>query len=128
MGSMPIQVTKKGSVSSKDDFPFAEDDALRHVCNLFADVMETNEACNGDEDANGCPLWPKFVIPCFTEHKIEGQIYRAHPSYRDTGPWHDWVMVQYYDSMKREFFNVAGQIMFFIDIRESIIPFMLRDR
>ena len=48
--------TKKGSVSSVDDFPFAEADALRHVCNLFADAMESNEACNGDEDANGCPL------------------------------------------------------------------------
>jgi hypothetical protein len=36
--------------------------------------MEDNDACDG-EDGNGDPLWPEIVIPCFTEHKIEGQIY-----------------------------------------------------
>jgi hypothetical protein len=66
------------------------------------------------------------VIPCFTEHKIEGQIYRAHPSYRDTGPWHDWVLVEYYDAHKRDFFNVVGEIMFFVDLCENVIPFMLQ--
>jgi hypothetical protein len=118
--------TTKGSVESEDDCPFPESDALRHACHLFADVMEEMEAWNGDENADGDPLWPEFSIPCFTEYKIEGQIYRAHPSYRDTGPWHDWVMVEYYDSEKRQFFNVAGQIMFFVDLRENVIPFMLQ--
>jgi hypothetical protein len=115
---------KIGSVEDEEDaWPFPPRDSLQFACNLFANVMEDNDACNG-ENANGDPLWPEIVIPCFTEHKIEGQIYRAHPSYRDTGPWHDWVTVEYYDPQERAFFNVIGQIMFFVDLRENVIPFM----
>lgn len=106
-----------------DDWPLPPADSLKFALNLFVDAMENNDACDG-ENANGDPVWPEFVITCFTEHKIEGQIYRAHPSYRDTGPWHDWVLVEYYDARKRGFFNVVGEIMFFVDLRENVIPFM----
>ena len=78
-----------GSVEDEDDGPFPKADSLQYACNLFANVMQENDACDG-ENVDGDPLWPEIVIPCFTEHYIEGQIYRAHPSYRDTGPWHDW--------------------------------------
>jgi hypothetical protein len=115
---------KVGSLSDEeDDRSFPKPDSLQFACNLFASVMEANDACDG-ENSNGDPLWPEIVIPCFTEHKIGGQMYRAHPSYRDTGPWHDWVLVEYYDRRKRSFFNVLGQIMFFVDLRENIIPFL----
>ena len=75
---------------------------MQFACNLFASVMEDNDACDG-ENANGDSLWPEIVIPCFTEHKIEGQIYRAHPSYHGKGPWYDWVLVEYIDHEKRLF-------------------------
>jgi hypothetical protein len=66
---------KIGSVEDEEDaWPFPPRDSLQFACNLFANVMEDNDACNG-ENANGDPLWPEIVIPCFTEHKIEGQIY-----------------------------------------------------
>jgi hypothetical protein len=106
-----------------DDWPLPPADSLKFACNLFVDVMENNDACDG-ENANGDPVWPEIVIPCFTEHKIQGQIYRAHPSYRETGPWHDWVLVEYYDARRRGFFNLVGEIMFFVDLREKVIPFM----
>jgi hypothetical protein len=58
----------------EDDWPFPKPDSLQFACNLFASVMEENDACDG-ENANSDPLWPEIVIPCFTEHKIDGQIY-----------------------------------------------------
>jgi hypothetical protein len=115
---------KVGSIKDEeDDWPFPKPDSMQFACNLFASVMEDNDACNG-ENANGDPLWPEIVIPCFMGHKIEGQIYRAHPSYRGKGPWHDWVLVEYFDHEKRTFFNVLGEIMFFVDLRDNVIPFM----
>jgi len=34
-------------------------------------------------------------IKIFCEYKREGIRYRAHPNFRQLGPWHDWVMVTY---------------------------------
>jgi hypothetical protein len=31
----------------------------------------------------------------FTECKVGGVLYRAHPFYRSDKPWHDWVMIRY---------------------------------
>jgi hypothetical protein len=74
-------------------------------------MEETNDACNEGENADAAcgPPWPEIVIsPCFAEHKIEGQIYQAHPFlYHDTGPWHDWVMKDCNDAKKREFFSMS---------------------
>jgi hypothetical protein len=66
---------RKGSVLIDDnDGPFPKAETLQYVCNLFANAMEDDDACEG-ENADSDPLWPEIVIPCFTEHKIEGQIY-----------------------------------------------------
>jgi heat shock protein HspQ len=46
-----------------------------------------------------------------------GQIYKAHPLHCDTRPWYDWVMIEYFDAKKKEFFNVLhGETMFFVDL------------
>jgi len=34
-------------------------------------------------------------IICFTEHKRNGSIFRAHPSYHSTLPWHDWAVFEW---------------------------------
>jgi hypothetical protein len=99
-----------GSLKDEDVGPFPTKAAsfLQYACNLFlANVMEEYDAFDG-ENADGDLLWPEIVIPCFTENKIEGQIYRAHPSYTLTlaGPWHDWLwwvmIIEYYDDAKKQ--------------------------
>lgn len=60
-------------------------------------------------------------VKAFLESLVERISYQCrHQSDRN----HDWVNVEYYDPQKREFFEVVGQIMFFVDIREPVIPFM----
>ena len=35
------------------------------------------------------------LIDVFSEFVKDGSIYRAHQNFRQTGPWHDWVMVRW---------------------------------
>jgi hypothetical protein len=36
-------------------------------------------------------------------------------------------MIEYYDAKKQEFFNVTGEIIFFVDLHADVIPpFMLQ--
>ena len=35
------------------------------------------------------------VLPIYTEHKRNGQIFRSHPNFRQEGPWRDWVLVDW---------------------------------
>jgi hypothetical protein len=37
------------------------------------------------------------VLPVFTEHKRDGVMFRGHPNHRGTGPWQDWVQVDWDD-------------------------------
>ncbi len=34
-------------------------------------------------------------LQIYTEHNREGVMFRAHPNYRGTGPWKDWVIVDW---------------------------------
>jgi len=35
------------------------------------------------------------VVDCYTEYRRDGTIFRAHPNYRSSGPWYDWVMINF---------------------------------
>lgn len=37
----------------------------------------------------------EYSLPFFTEYNRAGTVFRCHPSYRDLGPWFDWVMVRW---------------------------------
>lgn len=37
------------------------------------------------------------ALPVFTEHKRDGVMFRGHPNHRGTGPWQDWVQVDWDD-------------------------------
>ena len=40
-------------------------------------------------------------VQLFTEYKTDDNIFRAHPNYRDKGPWHDWVLVRWIGNARR---------------------------
>ena len=44
----------------------------------------------------------------FTECKIGGVVYRAHPCYRNEKAWHDWVMVRYSRGEDGKTYREAG--------------------
>ena len=48
-----------------------------------------------------------------TEHKRDGHIFRAHPSYRGGDPWNDWVMVNWGDEGEH-----PCEIWCFIDLNQ----------
>ena len=37
----------------------------------------------------------KNPLQVFTEHKRDGITFRGHPNYRGTGPWKDWVLINW---------------------------------
>ena len=70
----------------------------------------------------GPPDHPKdLTIPLYTEHKVEGRLYRAHPAYRGTTPRYDWVRVSFYDQDRQEFFLNTARILIFVDLRLPIV-------
>ena len=40
-------------------------------------------------------LLPNGELEIFTEHTRDGTIFRGHPNYRGSGPWRDWVLVDW---------------------------------
>ena len=41
------------------------------------------------------PQLMSLEVMLVTEYNREGVVFRAHPSYRNKLPWHDWVMIRY---------------------------------
>jgi hypothetical protein len=53
-----------------------------------------------ERNVSRIPEWPSddsdvVDLHCWTEYIRCGVPFRAHPNYRQTGPWYDWVMVKY---------------------------------
>ena len=42
-------------------------------------------------------LLPNGKLEIFAEHTRDGTIFRGHPNYRGSGPWRDWVLVDWGD-------------------------------
>ena len=40
-----------------------------------------------------CPVGQTTTVQEFTEYKQNDEIFRAHPNYRQKGPWNDWAMI-----------------------------------
>ena len=55
-----------------------------------------------------------FPLRIFTEHHRDGQIFRAHPNYRQLGHWNDWVLVDWGGRAKQ-----PCQIWGFIDLSNA---------
>jgi len=43
------------------------------------------------------PTFDADHITCYTEYKICGIIFRAHPSYRSSQEWYDWAYIKFYN-------------------------------
>jgi hypothetical protein len=53
----------------------------------------------------------KKTLPFCAEHSRGGQIFRAHPNYKGTGVWRDWVMIKWEDG------SLPAQIWGYIDLK-----------
>jgi hypothetical protein len=52
----------------------------------------------------------KKTLPFCAEHSRGGQIFRAHPNYKGTGVWRDWVMIKWENG------SLPAQIWGYIDL------------
>jgi hypothetical protein len=53
-------------------------------------------------------------IECYTEMKVkEGPMYRAHPNYRNEGPWQDWANISFGRDEQGVFQMVPSRILLF---------------
>ena len=67
------------------------------------------------------------TFECFTEHKREGQIFRAHPNYRKEGAWYDWAQVAFAPDEDLDTVvttKYPSQIWLFVDLSA---PIMIHD-
>jgi hypothetical protein len=56
----------------------------------------------------------RHSIECYTEMKVkEGPTYRAHPNYRNEGPWQDWANVSFGQNEQGVFQMVPSRILLF---------------
>ena len=64
------------------------------------------------------------TINCFTEHKVNGRIFRADCSYRGGEAWFDWVSVIWEtdDERKIEVFAKIHICLLTADIKSMILP------
>ena len=62
-------------------------------------------------------------IQCFTEHKVNGYIFRGDCSYRGEMEWYDWANILW-DNVDEENESVAvlGRIHMFVDCRKKTFP------
>ena len=68
--------------------------------------------------SGGC-LMPDSKVVGFTEYKMNGCIFRCHPSYRSGKPWRDWAMVQ--PNPAHDEHIVPCQILMLLDLSNSIL-------
>ena len=64
------------------------------------------------------PHLPTNHIDCFTEHKRSGQVFRAHPSYRNGNSWYDFVNVEWEVDATGTTCCIPAQICCFLDLRK----------
>lgn len=72
--------------------------------------------------SDGHPV-PELEITCFTTHRSNGYIFRAHPDCHGK-TWYDWVNISFLYDGVAEPISVPGQILMFVDFRKHGIPFM----
>lgn len=41
------------------------------------------------------PFMPNTHLPVLTQHTREGQMFYGHPNFRSSGPWKDWVLIDW---------------------------------
>ena len=68
--------------------------------------------------SGGC-LMPDSKVVGFTEYKMNGSIFRCHPSYRSGKPWRDWAMMQPNPANNEHI--VPCQILMLLDLSDSIL-------
>ncbi len=68
--------------------------------------------------SGGC-LMPHSKVVGFTEYKMNGSIFRCHPSYRSGKPWRDWAMMQPNPANNEHI--VPCQILMLLDLSKSIL-------
>ena len=59
----------------------------------------------------------KRKIPCFTEYKLDGNIFRAHPAYRKGTPWYDHCSVEW--NSEEGPVDMPARIEMFVDLRHA---------
>jgi hypothetical protein len=110
-------------------FPLPPQEALQYVLQLF---KKAHRKSHEEESPTGTlPLY----VHCFTDLKIlnnenEPQIYRAHPAYRGSLPWNNWVYVQCSictegpHGTRTEVENHLSKIILFLDFTKAVLPNM----
>ena len=72
-----------------------------------------------------CPNFASGRVPCFTEYR-RGEnnklLFRAHPCYRSSGPWHDWAYFSWDVDDPDGLTEYPGKILFFCDLRGIDVP------
>ena len=76
-----------------------DDDVIRYLLDLQDEILQG-----------------KLVI--LTEHHRNGQIFRAHPNYRQLGSWNDWVLLDWGRGLK-----LPAQIWCFVDLQKLPVDF-----
>lgn len=66
----------------------------------------------------GC-LIPNSKVIGFTEYKVNGDIFRCHPSYRSGKPWRDWAMLENVNPGNNDL--VPCKIVILLDLCNSIV-------
>ena len=74
------------------------------VLKYIVDNYYTQELCEDQET-----IKTKFSIMVFSEIKKGDIIYRAHPCYRASKEWYDWVMIRWLDKSKAQSNQMLNQ-------------------
>ena len=71
-------------------------------------------------DSRGGRISETSVCEGFTEIQLNGCTYRAHPYYRDNGPWYDWAMIKWEGSDD----PIPGKIYMFFELNPETVQFI----
>jgi hypothetical protein len=102
-GDAPVLVEKRSNKRAKNQMDLTAHRLKLFLCENLSDFVPDNE------------------IHCFTMHKRNGCIFRAHTSYRSMTAWHDWANFQWdvEDAEGNvEQMIIPGEIQCFVDLRK----------
>lgn len=97
----------------------AKEELYRYDTSKSRSIHDKKKQCDGnqqlakfigEEILQKIPAWED--IYGFSEHKRNGQIFRAHPNYRGNNVWNDWVMINW----GRPWGVQPGHIWTFLDL------------
>lgn len=71
-------------------------------------------------DIRGGCISEQSIARGFTEIQLDGNTYRAHPSYRNTGPWYDWAFVEWEGSDHL----IPARIFMFFELNPDSVEFL----